>query len=233
MSEWVCLNCKSINRPSARACYSCGSAPGAEPTAPSAFPVPGIAAAVGAAGGPAAAVAVAGVPFGLGAEGGSMSLAGEAVLATAPATPATTAGPMDLVGGAVGGVVGAVAASAVWYAVVAATQFQVGLVAIAVGWIVGQAVVFGAQRRFSVALIPISVVLTLLALAASEYLIVLHFFSQEFGAVDFVQPPALVLDVIMASLQADPLTLVFWAIALFQAFIIPARVARPSAGEER
>jgi len=231
MSEWVCLNCKSINRPSARSCYSCGGAQGAEPTAPSAFAVPGVAAGVGSSGG----AAVAGLPLALGADGGSMSLAGEAVLAAAPSNPATAAGPMDLLGGAVGGVVGAVVASAVWFGVVAATQFQVGLVAIAVGWIVGQAVVFGAQRRFSVGLIPISVVLTLLALAISEYLIVMHFFSQEFGAVDFVQPPDLVLEVIMASVQTDPLTLVFWAIALFQAFVIPARVARPSAGlgEER
>jgi hypothetical protein len=142
---------------------------------------------------------------------------------------------MDVVGGAVGGVVGAIVASAVWYGVVAATQFQVGLVAIAVGWIVGQAVVFGAQRRFSVVLVPISVVLTLLALATSEYLIVLHFVSQEIGPVDFVQPPGLVVEVITASLQADPLTLVFWAIALFQAFVIPARLPRPTAGlgEER
>ena len=238
MSEWVCLNCKSINRPSARACYSCGAAQAAEPMAPSAFPAapsafqaPGMAASVGATGG----AAMAGVPLAVGADGGSMSLAGEAVLASAPATPATAAEPMDVVGGAVGGVVGAVVASAVWYGVVAATQFQVGLVAIAVGWIVGQAVVFGAQRRFSVVLVPISIILTLLALAVSEYLILLHFVSQEIGPVDFVQPPALVLEVVMASLQADPLTLVFWAIALFQAFVIPARLPRPSngLGEER
>ncbi len=222
MTEWVCANCKSINRPSARNCYSCGAAVGVvAPTtsemATSTMPE------LSTTGGSA----MAGMPLALGADGGTMPLIGEAVMP--PPRPATPAGAMDVVGGLVGGIVAAVLASAVWYGVVAATQFQVGLVAIAVGWLVGQGVVFGAQRRFSIALIPISVVLTLVALATSEYLIVAHFVSQELGApVDVLQSPAFVVEIVIASLQTDPLTLVFWAIALFQAFVIPARVPRPT-----
>lgn len=220
MNDWVCTNCKSINRGSARACYSCGLAQGAA----AAVPDPTAASAMPAAAGP---TGMGGMPLALGADGGTMSLAGEVAMPAA-AAPGAAAGPMDLVGGLVGGAITAVLASAVWYGVVAISQFQVGLVAIAVGWLVAQGVVYGAQRRFSVALIPISVILTFLALAVSEYLIVAHFVSQEFGPVELIQPPAFVVEVVTASLQADPLTLVFWAIALFQAFVIPARVARPS-----
>lgn len=232
MNEWVCSSCKSINRPSARSCYSCGGPKGAAPVAPNDFAANDFApndfapSAMAVGQGAAGTATMAGLPFAVAADGGSMSLAAE--VAAAPETPATPAGPMDLLGGLVGGVVGAVVATAVWYGVVAASQFQVGLVAIAVGWLVGQGVVFGAQRRVSVALIPVSVVLTLVALALSEYLIVMHFFSQELGPVDLLQPPGLMLEVVTLSLQADPLTLAFWAIALFQAFMIPARAARPS-----
>ena len=94
-------------------------------------------------------------------------------------------------------------------------------------FIVGQGVVFGARRHTSIVLVAVSVVLTLVALALSEYLIVAHFVSQELGfAVDLVQPPDVFFGVIGDSLGADPLTLVFWAIALFQAFIIPWRSIR-------
>lgn len=220
MTDWVCANCKSINRASARNCYSCGAAVGVVAVSPIEMASSAMPAGTGAA-------VMAGMPLAIGADGGTMPLIGEAMMPPPP--PATAAGPMDLVGGLVGGVVAAVLASSVWYGVVAATQFQVGLVAIAVGWLVGQGVVYGAQRRFSIGLIPISVILTLLALAVSEYLIVAHMFSQEIGApIEIVQPPDFMLEIVMASLQADPLTLVFWAIALFQAFVIPARVPRPT-----
>jgi hypothetical protein len=133
----------------------------------------------------------------------------------------------NVVGGFLGGLVAAVLATAVWYGVVVVTQYQIGLVAIAVGFIVGYGVVLGANRRGSVVLVPISVILTLLALVASEYLIVAHFVGQEFAAeglsIDVLQPPDFIIGVVTDSLQADPLTLAFWAIALFQAFAIPSR----------
>ena len=223
MSDWVCGNCKSINRASAGSCYSCGGsrATVAAPDPTLAPPAsigdgPGFAA-MSAAGGAGAAVAAApGMVPGLGET--------VALPAAPPAQPATMS---DVLGGVLAGVVAAVLATAIWYGVVAATQFQVGIVAIAVGFIVGTGVVFGARRHTSVVLVAVSVILTLLALAVSEYLIVAHFVSQELGfAVDLVQPPDVFFGVIGDSLGADPLTLVFWAIALFQAVIIPWRSIR-------
>jgi hypothetical protein len=69
-----------------------------------------------------------------------------------------------------------------------------------------------------------SVVLTLAALVASEYLIVAHFVGQDLDVqLDMAQPPDVILGVVYESVVADPLTLAFWAIALFQAVAIPWR----------
>jgi hypothetical protein len=224
VNDWVCGNCKSINRASAGSCYSCGGS-----RATVAAPDPRLAPAAPIGDGPgfaALSTAGAGAAGAVVASGPTIPGLGETVAlpAGAPAQPASTS---DVLGGVLAGVVAAVLATAVWYGVVAATHFQVGIVAIAVGFIVGQGVVFGARRRTSIVLVAVSVVLTLLALALSEYLIVAHFASQELGfSVELVQPPDFVLGVISDSLGADPLTLVFWAIALFQAFVIPWRSIR-------
>jgi hypothetical protein len=231
VNEWVCGNCRSINRAAAGACYSCGGARSAVAAPdPRLAPVTQLTPAASPDEGPGfAAMHIAGA----GAAGGAVAVApgamaglGEtiAVPAPAPARPATLS---DLLGGLLAGVVAAVLATAIWYGVVANTHVQVGIVAIAVGFIVGQGVVLGARRHTSIALVAISVVLTLAALVVSEYLIVAHYASQQLGFdVELVQAPDFVVGVVSDSLGADALTLVFWAIALFQAFIIPWRSMR-------
>lgn len=220
VNDWVCGNCKSINRASANSCYSCGgareivAASETRPLGGISGPSPTLAAADGVG------VAALGSPLDPGALAGGLAT----TTADAPRRPASTS---DILGGLLAGVVAAVLATAVWYGVVAVSQYQVGLVAIAVGFIVGYGVVLGANRRGSVVLVPISVVLTLLALVISEYLIVAHFVGQELAAqglsIELIQPPDFIVSVVMDSVQADPLTLAFWAIALFQAFAIPMR----------
>jgi hypothetical protein len=142
----------------------------------------------------------------------------------APTRPASAT---DLLGGFLAGLVAAILATGIWYAVVTISQYQLGIVAIVVGFLIGQGVLLGAGRRGSPFLILISVALTLVALVVSEYLIVVHFVNEELAAegavIDMVQPVGLMAEVVVESVKADPLTLVFWAIALFQAFTIPAR----------
>jgi hypothetical protein len=227
VNDWVCGNCKSINRPSANSCYSCGGAREivAAPDPRSAPPTVASADALGVGAAGVAAMspqAMVGAPL----------PAPATDLRTAAARPPGPATLSDILGGLLAGLVAAVIASAVWYGVVAVSHFQVGIVAVAVGFLVGQAVVLGARRRGSIALVAISVVLTLLALVVSEYLIVAHFVGQELGVeVELVQPPDFIASVVAESVQADPLTLVFWAIALFQAFAIPFRHIRGATGE--
>lgn len=240
VSEWVCGNCKSINRAAAGSCYSCGGSRAAvaapDPRLATAGPGPAAPGSLGAGAMNVGGVGTMGVgTMGVGVGGGGSAAAVAAPIMTGlgetievpAAAPAQPASMSDVIGGLLAGIVAAVLATAVWYGVVAATQFQVGIVAIAVGFIVGQGVVLGARRHTSVALVAISVVLTLLALVVSEYLIVAHFVGQELAAqgvsIEILQPPDFVLGVVADSLGADPLTLVFWAIALFQAFVIPWR----------
>ena len=218
VNDWVCGNCKSINRGAANACYSCGGAREIVAASAPIVPLSGQTASISSGEGGVGVAALAS-PL------DPAMLAGGAP--TQEAAPRQPADATNIIGGFVGGLVAAVLATAVWYGVVANTQYQVGLVAIAVGFIVGYGVVLGANRRGSVVLVPISVILTLLALVISEYLIVAHFVSQEFAAegltLELMQPPDFVISVVIDSLQADPLTLAFWAIALFQAFVIPSR----------
>jgi hypothetical protein len=223
VSDWVCGRCKSVNRERAASCYSCGGIRGAiqlpvntAPAAPSSAGGTTSAAVAESAAPAAAATFASGIPI---AE----------VAAPAPAEPATMG---DLAGGVVGGAIGAVLATALWYGVVAITNWQIGLVAIAVGFVVGQTVVFGAGRHPSVMLVPISVAFTLVSLVVSEYLIARHFLgiaaaeiaaetgipAAEFEAV-FSSP----IELLRFSLESEPITLLFWAIAGWEAFVIPMR----------
>ena len=231
MSDWVCGRCKSINRERAAACYSCGGIRGAiqlEPSGAVATP----ASAMGTRAVPAAPEAAAAAPLAAATLASGIPVA--EVTAPAPAEPATMG---DIAGGVIGGAIGAVLATALWYGVVAITNWQVGIIAVAVGFIVGQGVVFGAGRHPSIALVPISVAFTLVSLVVSEYLIARHFLgiaaaeiSAEFGVTiaeveaEFASP----IDLLRFSLESEPITLLFWAIAGWEAFIIPMRAATRS-----
>jgi hypothetical protein len=230
VSDWVCGRCKSINRERAAACYSCGGIRGAIQLEASTAAAPVAASpmlASASAAMPEAAAFANGIPI---AE----------VAAPPPAVPATMG---DLVGGAVGGAIGAVLATGLWYGVVAITNWQVGIVAIAVGFIIGQGVVLGAGRHPSIMLVPISLAFTLVSLVVSEYLIANHFYNAavaeiaaEMGmTIEEVADVAGVaglpnspLELIRFSLESDPITLLFWAIAGWEAFVIPMRAATRS-----
>jgi hypothetical protein len=152
------------------------------------------------------------------------------VAAEVPAAPPPTFEPVlpvvesSLIGGVLGGLVGAAVATALWYGVVVVTGWQIGLVAIVVGFVVGKAVVFGAGGRGSIPLVAVSGAFTLAALVVSEYLIVHHFLVEYYGSAEMfslIQPIDFVVTVAIESVQADPLTLLFWAFAMFQAVAIP------------
>ena len=225
MNDWVCGNCKSINRASAGSCYSCGGSRAAvampDPRLTTDAPGSSTGAAVaGSLAGPTSSASAVAASGGFGVPA-AISRPGDPLAVGSPPMPASVS---DVLGGLLGGLLAAVLATAIWYGVVAVTHWQLGIVAIAVGFLVGQGVVLGARGHASIALVVISVVLTLLALAVSEYLIVAYFVGQELGVpIEIVQPPDFVVSVVTESLAADPLTLAFWAIALFQAVAIPWR----------
>jgi hypothetical protein len=227
VNDWVCGNCKSINRGSANSCYSCGASReivAVSETRPLGAQPPGTPS-LAAADAPSGFTSASAMP-GLagGAPSGAILAGAEGAVVTSEAKPRQPASANNILGGLLAGIVAAVLATALWYAVVVVSHYQLGIVAIVVGFLVGQAVVLGASNRGSIALVGISVVLTVLALVISEYLIIANFVGQELGeTIEVIQPPGFVLEVVIESVKADPLTLAFWAIALFQAFTIPAR----------
>jgi len=144
-----------------------------------------------------------------------------------PTVPSRTGG---LIGGLALGAGAAVVATIGWYLVVALSESQIAFVAIAVGWLVGSAVVWGSRRRVTLPLVVASPLLTLIALAVSEYLIVYHLVTQELGIViDLLQPIDVMIEIVVESITADPATLVFWGIALLAAAWIPFRAMREPA----
>lgn len=76
------------------------------------------------------------------------------------------------------GVAAALIGSGAWYAVVVVTDYKLGLVAVAVGWLVGKGVLLGAGNRGSRALQFVGGLLAFAALFLGEYLIVNHFARQ-------------------------------------------------------
>lgn len=137
------------------------------------------------------------------------------------------------------GVLVALVTSLIWYAVVATTQYQLGIVAVVVGWLVGKAVVRGAGGVRGPALQKLSAGITAAAMIFSEYLIARHFLAQRLAAEGITYVPVLLpvrfmLLLIGDSLVTDPLTLVFWAIAIWEAYRVPkARLAPAVIGESK
>ena len=134
----------------------------------------------------------------------------------------------NFVGALILGGIAALAASVLWYGIVVVTNYEVGIVAIAVGWLVANGVVLGAGRKRGRVLQGISITLTLLAMVASQYLILRYFVVQvltEEGVtgIPLLLPLDLMAEILAESIRQDPLTLLFWALAVFEAYKIPAR----------
>lgn len=120
----------------------------------------------------------------------------------------------------------AIISSILWYTIVVLTNYQLGIVAIAVGWLVAQAVMWGAGGKRGPRLQVLSVVITALAMVMSEYLIVHHFTAQALAQQGYTDIPLLLpvtamFTLVVEGVKADPATLLFWGIALFEGYTLP------------
>ena len=157
----------------------------------------------------------------------ALTMCATCATAAAGATP-DVAGHHNIAAGAGMGLLAAAAAAVAWYAVVAMTQYQVSVMAVGVGYLVGRAVSLGARGQ-GPKLQGVAVGLTVLSMAVAEYLISLHFFNAFYAAeslpeASLVQPPGVMLSVVQESLAADPMTLLFWLLAMAVAFRVPGVV---------
>lgn len=128
-----------------------------------------------------------------------------------------------LVGGAAG-----ILGGLIWYAIVIATETQYAYLAVAIGFLVGLGVVFGAGKKRGLPLQIMSAAITLGAMALGEYFIVRHYIVEAMRAEGHRSFPLLypledVIEILEAGIRSDPITLVFWLAALVVAFAYPAR----------
>jgi hypothetical protein len=142
------------------------------------------------------------------------------------------AGKPNIAVGILVGLCVALLSSLIWYAVVVVTNLQLGIIAVVVGLLVGLGMLKGAGGRSSRLLQFSAVVITILAMGLSEYLIVNHLVNKSLEAegkgryLPLLISPSGIAEYVYLGLKSDPLTLVFWAIAVYEAF----KILRPREG---
>jgi tetratricopeptide (TPR) repeat protein len=122
----------------------------------------------------------------------------------------------------------AIISALVWYLFVILTHYQLGFIAVGVGFLIGLAVILGSGGKRGIILQLISAAITLLTMGVSEYLIVRHFAVQALAEegytnIPLILPVELALSVIVEGIKSNPLTLLFWGIAVWEAFAIPGK----------
>jgi hypothetical protein len=125
------------------------------------------------------------------------------------------------------GLLAAVVASLAWYTVEVGMTVELSFGAAVVGWLVGQAVAFGAGHKRGTSLQVIALGITGVAMVAASYLIEHHRLAAALAGrglpgLPLVLPVSTSVGMVVVGLTADPLNLVFWAIALLAAYRVPA-----------
>ncbi len=130
------------------------------------------------------------------------------------------------------GAVAAVAGAGVWYGLVLATDYKLGLVAIGLGWLVGKGVVWGAGNKRGASLQLLGGGLALAGLLLGEYLIVNHFVRQAVEGFEGWLAPGAFLEIYPRMLAEGNwfLDVVFYLIALYEGYIQPrpVKLAEPN-----
>jgi hypothetical protein len=141
------------------------------------------------------------------------------------------AGPENLPGAVLGGVVGALLGGAVWAGVAIASGLAIGYVAILVGFLAGKGVVLGAGKRKSVQFQAVAVACAVLGLLAGKYMIVAHVISTKLPELHLGWFDGKVLRVFFQHLGefVRPFDILWIVLALGAAL----RVARPTASQVR
>jgi hypothetical protein len=130
---------------------------------------------------------------------------------------------INVLGAVFFGVGAAVISALLWYAVVVITNYQLGIVAIVVGWIVAQAVILGSGRKRGPVVQLISVLAIIFAMALGQYLIIRHFLIQAGLDLPLFMNLKLVFTFLVEVIKEDPLVLVFWLIAAIEGIVLPAK----------
>jgi len=127
------------------------------------------------------------------------------------------------------GSVGGILSALFWYSVVFYSHLQVGFVAVGVGWLTAQGVILGAGKHRDNTLAVLSASITLCALIFAQYLLVRNAMIVSWASEGYtgIVPLLLPLDVashlVIDSLLYNPLSLIFWIIAIGEAYMLPLK----------
>lgn len=126
------------------------------------------------------------------------------------------------------GAIAAIIAGIVWFFFSILTGYQIGYIAIGVGFLIGWAVILGSGKKRGPVLQMISALMTLVTLFVSEYFMLLYYYRKyllehkaEFpdynGEWFFLSPfsPDLLKDMF------SPMGLVIWGIGIYFAYSLP------------
>jgi len=130
--------------------------------------------------------------------------------------------PLAIIFGLIFGIVGAF----IWFGAVVITKWQVGLIAVIAGLLTGWGVSIGAGRKKSVNLQILSAIIALISILFGEYLIMNHYarqylIEQGYVITSYFGNLFLIMEFVFSSISKDPLTLLFWGIAVWVAYSIP------------
>jgi hypothetical protein len=145
--------------------------------------------------------------------------------------------PINFTSALISGTGAAVIAGLIWFAVVYFTHYQIGYVAVAVGFLIGFGTRLGAGGTGSIGLQVLSLGLTLLCLTVSNYEIdrqvaVQYLSGQGVNGnglsalvnqmMPLVPTPQLLVNDTLDTFKNTPMTILFWGIALWSAWKQPA-----------
>lgn len=130
--------------------------------------------------------------------------------------------PMAVVGGLAGGLLGA----AVWWGFTILTNIQFGLVAVLIGWATGKGVVMLSGNKRAVGLQAMSVVIAGVCYLLANYWVIrssiIKYYGEQGQTVDLALIPDLGILMEITTLGFEFFDLIFIAIALWQAWKMPA-----------
>ncbi|MGF9697246.1 MULTISPECIES: hypothetical protein [Paenibacillus] len=133
----------------------------------------------------------------------------------------------------IGGLIAAIVGGAVWAAIAASTEYEVGLVAILIGALTGYAVVLFSNKRIATIHKIIAVIFALLGILLGKYLTVIYFTSQLFGDIGMMELAfdGEIISEFFATITdyfSEPVDLLFIVLAMVSAWQIPGRMAKTS-----
>ncbi len=124
--------------------------------------------------------------------------------------------PIDLLKGGTLGFLVAILTAFLWYNFVIKTNYQIGIVAIAVGFAISKSVLFGTENKKGLSVQIIGVVAVMISIFISEVLTQRYFLIEAGYELPYLISPQVYLDTIVETVKEDPITIIFWVIAIIE-----------------